>query len=160
MNKDAGTAGVIAPPPLILLAALIAGFVLDWLTPLGLRETVPAVMRHAAGGVFLAAALIINFMGAGRFGRERTPVNPYRPPSKLVTGGIFAVTRNPMYVGFYLLAFALALLFAAGWLVLTTIIAALVIHYGVVLREERYLESRFGEEYLRYKEKVPRYVGF
>lgn len=162
MNKEVrqetpGTPGVIAPPPLLLLAALAAGFLLERVAPAGLLDRIPGVVRVVSGGLLIAAAVAINFMGAGQFGKEQTPVNPYHPPARLVTGGIFAVMRNPMYVGFYLLSLGLALIFATDWLVPATAALAVVIHYGVVRREERYLARRFGEAYLRYKERVPRY---
>lgn len=156
-GKETQTANVIAPPPLLLLASLVAGFVLDWLAPLGLLELLPSGFRYGLGGFVTGAGMTISGLGAGKFALERTPVDPRRVPTHLVTGGMFDYTRNPMYVAFYVVSLGLAVLFAAGWLILTTIALAVVIHYGVVLREERYLERRFGEEYLRYKERVPRY---
>lgn len=160
MTKDNGTPGVIAPPPVLLLIALIAGFVLDRLVPLGGLALIPETVRCALGGLMLLLSLLLSLLGAGKFLRERTPMVPYRSPVKLVTTGIFAYTRNPMYLAFYAGMLGLALLFAADWVVLTAVVLALVIHYGVVRREERYLERRFGDEYRAYKERVPRYWRF
>lgn len=151
------TANVIALPPLLLLASLVAGFVLDWLAPLGLLEQLPPGLRYGLGGFVLGIGMTISGLGAGMFALERTPVDPRRAPTHMVTGGMFDYTRNPMYLAFYVVSLGLAILFSAEWIIATTVVLAIVIHYGVVLREERYLERRFGEEYLRYKERVPRY---
>jgi protein-S-isoprenylcysteine O-methyltransferase Ste14 len=62
-----------------------------------------------------------------------------------------------MYVGGSIAALGLALMLASGWMVLLLLLALFVLHYGVVKREERYLEKKFGEAYLRYKATVPRY---
>ncbi len=156
-GKKTETANVIALPPLLLLASLVAGFVLDGLVPLGLLERLPPGLRFGSGGFVTGVGLTISCLGAGMFALERTPVDPRRPPTHMVTGGMFDYTRNPMYLAFYVVSLGLAILFAAEWIIATTIVLALVIHYGVVLREERYLERRFGQEYLRYKERVPRY---
>ncbi|MFP3944472.1 MAG: methyltransferase family protein [Alphaproteobacteria bacterium] len=160
MGRDADNAGVIALPPVLLLVSLLTGFLLDWLAPPGWLEQLPSGLRYGLGGFVSGAGLTISGLGAGMFALERTPVDPREPPTHMVTGGMFDYTRNPMYLAFYVVSLGIAILFAAEWIILTTIILALVIHYGVVLREERYLERRFGEEYLRYKERVPRYVGW
>ena len=75
----------------------------------------------------------------------------------LVTGGIFGRLRNPMYVGATLFLGGLSILLASDWMLVMTIIFVSVIHFGVVKREERYLEAKFGDAYRAYKERVPRY---
>jgi protein-S-isoprenylcysteine O-methyltransferase Ste14 len=154
----ADNAGVIAPPPLISLAALLTGLGLDWLAPIGL---IGAVLSNTArvGIALLIAALAVWCAARGiiEFRRMRTPVDPRQPVAALATGGIFASTRNPLYQCQGLLLLALAVGFASDWTVLLIVPWAIVMHVGVVLREERYLEARFGEDYRRYKDRVPRY---
>ena len=75
----------------------------------------------------------------------------------LVTDGIFAWLRNPMYVGGTLFLAGLSILVASDWMLVLTILCALMLHFGVVKREERYLEAKFGDAYRAYKQKVPRY---
>jgi len=65
--------------------------------------------------------------------------------------------RNPMYVGLTLLLAGLAIALASDWTLVLLVPAALVLHFGVVKREERYLEAKFGEAYRVYKGNVPRY---
>jgi protein-S-isoprenylcysteine O-methyltransferase Ste14 len=62
-----------------------------------------------------------------------------------------------MYVGLGLLVAGIAIALASDWTLVMLVPAALVLHFGVVLREERYLAAKFGEDYLDYKARVPRY---
>jgi protein-S-isoprenylcysteine O-methyltransferase Ste14 len=85
-------------------------------------------------------------------------VEHHRGPPILLTGGPFAWTRNPMYLGFLMLWLGWALWYGsvAVGIGLVTLAAFLVFH---VPHEERGLEARFGEAYLQYKSKVPRWLG-
>lgn len=74
-----------------------------------------------------------------------------------MTSDIFARTRNPMYWGLSLLIAGIAFGLASDWVLVALVAFALVIHYGVILREEKYLETKFGDEYRRYTAVVPRY---
>ena len=102
-------------------------------------------------GTALALPALRGFHAAG------THVEPWKPANALVTDGIFVWLRNPMYVGLTLFLVALSLALASDWILVMTIGFVLVIHFGVVLREERYLEAKFGDAYRQYKARVPRY---
>jgi protein-S-isoprenylcysteine O-methyltransferase Ste14 len=154
----ADTAGVVAPPPLIALAALIIGVVGDWLLPLDALASVlnwPA--RIIIGAVLLLGGGALVVAGERAFKQVGTNVPPWRPALALATAGIYTHLRNPMYVGAMLILAGLAAALASDWLVILLVPTALVLHFGVVLREERYLEAKFGEDYRRYKTSVPRY---
>ena len=88
-----------------------------------------------------------------------TNVQTSLPSLVLVDKGIYGWTRNPMYVGGSLAMFGAAFLFRLDWLPLIFPASLAVLHFGIVRREERYLEAKFGEEYLRYAARVPRYLG-
>jgi protein-S-isoprenylcysteine O-methyltransferase Ste14 len=75
----------------------------------------------------------------------------------LITSDLFAHTRNPIYQGASLALLGLAFMLASSWIVVPMVPALIILHYGVVLREERYLERKFGEAYRLYKASVPRY---
>ena len=87
-----------------------------------------------------------------------TPINPEEPVSKLVTGGPFCYTRNPGYLSMAMIYAGLACLANAFWAILLLPATLLVIQHGMIEREERYLERKFGEEYLRYKARVQRWI--
>lgn len=152
------TAGVIAPPPLVALGAVMLGILLDWLMP---AYVLSAVLtrngRIAISVLLIAAGAALAVAGRGTFVRSGTPVNPYKPSRALVTTGIFAYVRNPMYVGLACLVAGVGVALASDWTLVMLVTAALLIHFGVVRREERYLEAKFGDAYRRYTEAVPRY---
>jgi protein-S-isoprenylcysteine O-methyltransferase Ste14 len=84
-------------------------------------------------------------------------VEPWKPSSALVTEDVFQWLRNPMYAGVVQLLAGLAILIASDWTLVMTFVFVLVLHVGVVKREERYLEAKFGNAYRAYKDRVPRY---
>jgi protein-S-isoprenylcysteine O-methyltransferase Ste14 len=146
---------VIAPPPLIYLGGLALGFVLEALLP---SASVPAAVRWPVGGALVlgGSALMASFLGA--FRRARTPVDPRRATTAIVTTGPYRFTRNPGYLGMALLSAGIALLGGALWPLLTLAAAVVLIDRGVIAREERYLEGRFGDEYLAYKARARRWL--
>jgi protein-S-isoprenylcysteine O-methyltransferase Ste14 len=158
MNEPRDIPGVIAPPPLIALATLLFGLALDWLWPAYVLTVLLSFWTRIIIGVpLIAIGLAIAVMARRSFVQAGTNVQPWKPSLTLVTGGVFAWMRNPMYLGLGLLTAGVAIMLASGWTLVLMVPAALVLHYGVVLREERYLESKFGDKYRRYRESVPRY---
>ena len=144
----------MAPPPLIYAVGLGAGFVLEWLLP---DTDLPGALNLAGIALMIAATfLAVAFFGALR--RARTPVDPYSPTSALVTTGPYRLSRNPGYLAMALLYAGIALVSDTPWAFATLIPALLVIRYGVIAREERYLERLFGEEYARYRSRTRRWI--
>ncbi|WP_343520654.1 isoprenylcysteine carboxylmethyltransferase family protein [Sphingomonas sp.] len=152
------TAGVIAPPPLIYLGFLILGLVLEFLVvrtqgldmPGALRWTVVTVL--ALLGIAAIAAAVLRFRRAG------TPAPPWQPATAFVAQGIYRFTRNPMYLGMTLIYCAIGVAANAPVVFWMLVPLAVTIHYGVVVREERYMAARFGEPYIDYANRVPRWL--
>jgi len=145
-------------PP--LLVALIFGalmWLVAWLTP-GLTTALPyaGVM---AGAILLAGALVA-LAGVVAFRRARTTVDPIHPDhaSAIVTGGVYSLTRNPMYVGFLLLLVAWAIWL--GNLPACLGLPAFVKYMNrfQILPEERFLGSKFGAPYAGYLLRVRRWI--
>lgn len=155
---DRDTAGVIAPPPLLFLAALALAFGLQWLLPLGLGGALTAWLRLPLGFGLLVAAGLGAGLALRGFRRLRTPAEPWKPTARLATGGIYRYTRNPMYLALLLLLAAAGLLSDALWPLLALPLLGLTLQRGVVLREERYLARRFGAEYEAYRRRVRRWL--
>ena len=158
MTEARDNAGVIAPPPLLALAAVLLGLALDWLLPAYVLDgaaDLAAAHRHRRrfdrGGGGLAVSALTRFRSAG------THVEPWKPSTALVTDGVFGWLRNPMYVALTLILAGLAILLASDWMLVMAFVFIAVIHFGVVKREERYLEAKFGDAYRAYKARVPRY---
>jgi protein-S-isoprenylcysteine O-methyltransferase Ste14 len=156
MSETKDHPGVIAPPPLIFLGFLIAGFVVDALVH-GPGFALPWIVRTGAAALLAALALWIILTAAGLFHRAGTATRPWVESTAIVTTGIYGLTRNPMYLAMAMLFAAIALALDSVVAVLFLIPTLLVIEFGVIRREERYLEAKFGEEYVRYKGKVRRW---
>jgi protein-S-isoprenylcysteine O-methyltransferase Ste14 len=158
MSDTRDHAGVIAPPPLIALAALALGLALDWLAPLFVIATLMSFwVRVVVGVVILAGGLALPILARRCFIAAGTNVEPWKPVVRVVTTGVYRYVRNPMYTGLMLLVGGIAIAFALDWTLVMVLPLALVLRNGVVLREERYLERKFGDEYRSYKASVPRW---
>ena len=147
--------GVIAPPPLIFLAGLAVGFGLQALLP---NTSLPGAVRWVLGAVLLLAGVALLFSFERAFHQKGTAANPWRPTTAIATDGPYRLTRNPAYVGMALVYIGIALLADALWVLLPLPIVLLIIDLGVIAREERYLERKFGQEYLDYKGRVRRWI--
>lgn len=149
------TAGVIAPPPLIYLGALAIGFGVN--AAIG-KGSLPSAVRWPVGGASILAGvgLMGSFLEA--FRRARTPVDPYTPTQAIATDGPYRLTRNPAYLGMALTYAGIALVSNAPSALVPLPVAIAVIDRGVIAREERYLERKFGSTYLDYKRRVRRWI--
>ncbi len=155
VEQHTDTAGVIAPPPLIYLGALAVGFGLN--AAIGSGSLPRAAALPVGGGLMVAGgALAATFVRA--FIRAGTPVDPYEPTKTIVTDGPYRLTRNPAYLGMALAYAGIALVADAPWALLPLPIAMTVIDRGVIAREERYLERRFGPAYNEYRARVRRWL--
>jgi len=151
--------GVIARPPRLYLAFLAGGAVLDLLWPTSIRpDGIPASAWYGAAGVVIALGVGLMVAAVRAFGRAATPVETYRPTAALVSDGVFQRSRNPMYVALTLMYVGLAVAANNLWLLGLLVPLLALIRYGVVTREERYLEARFGERYRAYRARVRRWL--
>jgi len=158
MNTERDTAGVIAPPPLLALAAVVLGLALDWLFPAFVLTVLLSWSERIVTAIILGAgALALTIPAIRAFRQAGTDVEPWKPSTALVTDGVFRWLRNPIYAGGFLFLAGLSILLASDWMLVMTIAFGLVVHFGVVKREERYLEAKFGNVYRAYKAQVPRY---
>jgi protein-S-isoprenylcysteine O-methyltransferase Ste14 len=158
MTDARDTAGVIAPPPLIAAATIVFGLILDWLLPVYVLTTLLTFpVRIVVGVIVFVAGAGFGVPAVLAFRSGDTHVEPWKPSTALVTGGIFRRLRNPMYVGLALGVAGIGIALASDWTLVLLLPAAAVMHVGVVRREERYLEAKFGDAYRSYKAQVPRY---
>jgi protein-S-isoprenylcysteine O-methyltransferase Ste14 len=149
-------AHVVVMPPLLYLAALVLGFVAQWVAPL--RLPVPTPLRWALGALLLAAGIGVALAFARAFARSGQDKNPNTPTPAIISGGLYSYSRNPAYVSLTAILLALGLLLNNAWILLAAIPVIAIMQYGVILREEAYLERTFGDEYLRYKAGVRRWL--
>jgi protein-S-isoprenylcysteine O-methyltransferase Ste14 len=146
---------ILAPPPLIFFACALLSWLLQQLFPLqvmsySLSLPIGIALACSAGSLGFWAVLVMKASG--------TNVRPDRPALKIVTSGPYGFTRNPMYLSLCLLQLGLGFILD-GWIpLLCTIPLALILHFGVIVREEQYLESKFGEQYVAFKKAVRRWI--
>lgn len=155
MVTEEETAGVVAPPPLIFVAGLIVGFVIEALLP---GADLPGFLQWGLGGLLIVAGLGLLLSFNASFSRKGTAVEPWKPTTAIVTTGPYRFTRNPAYLGMALTYAGIAVLSSAVWVLVPLPFAMAVIDRGVIAREERYLERKFGEEYVAYKRTVRRWI--
>lgn len=110
------------------------------------------------GGVLLVAGTALTAAGVAAVVRHRTALLPHHAVSTLVTSGAFRLSRNPMYTGFALAYLGGGLLLGSWWPLLTLPAVLVAVRRLVIDREERYLGSRFGDEYARYRQEVRRWL--
>jgi protein-S-isoprenylcysteine O-methyltransferase Ste14 len=153
-----GTAGVIARPPALFLGALLLGLVLDHVLPLPFVLPEAGLARWASAGCLVFIGLALFAAGIRNFSRSGTPVPTNEPTRALVTAGIHGWTRNPIYVGMFLLYGGIGVAARSPWVLILVLPLAITIRYGVVAREEAYLERRFGDAYRDYRARVRRWL--
>jgi protein-S-isoprenylcysteine O-methyltransferase Ste14 len=155
---DTATAGVIARPPILFFVALALGAVSDRLLPSPF--SIPGIdsVHLIIGGALILIGLALAAAGIRNFSRTGTPVPTNQPTRALVTTGIHGWTRNPIYLGMFLIYGGIGIAIRSPWILILEIPLAIVIRYGVVAREEAYLERRFGDTYRDYKTRVRRWV--
>ena len=156
MADAADTARVIVRPPLAWGLAVIVGLGLGWLAPAALLPAAAPAgwLGTAVFGLALAlfAWAIVTMTRAG----SNVPTN--RPTTTIVERGPYRLTRNPIYLAMFLALIGLAISLNDLWLLVVLVPFALVIRYGVVAREEAYLERRFGDVYRGYRTRVRRWL--
>ena len=150
-----GSPGVVALPPLVYLGFLLAGGIVEFLVPM---DNLPQVVQFPLGGVLAVASFLIVLPTMRRFRRAGTPFDVYKQASELITSGPNRFSRNPGYLALALLYAGISIAADSIWMLALLLPTVLVIHFGVILREERHLEALFGSEYLEYKARVRRWI--
>ncbi len=154
MANSADHPGVIAPPPLIYAGALVIALALEWTRPMPI---------FGASALWPGSALVALGVALAIWGRQAlvaagTNINPYRPSTAIADSGPYRFSRNPLYVSLTFMYAGLTLSFNTWWGVALLAPVLVLMHFGVVRREERYLENKFGDDYRRYRSRVRRYL--
>ena len=158
MDKTTSTSDssqVIAPPPLIYLSGLAVGIVLHWLNPL---PFLPNGFALPLGVAIIAVSVVLVALAFRAFIRAKTNIDVRRPTTSIVRTGPYCFSRNPIYLSMTLLTIGIAIWVNTLWIIIALVPVLLVVRFGVIAREEAYLTKKFGDEYLRYKVKVRRWL--
>jgi len=147
--------GVIAPPPLIYAGALATGLLANRLYPIAF---LPRGLSRVLGWPLIVGGPVVGSLGLREMKRADTNVDPREPTTAIVTGGPYRFTRNPLYLSMTLIYAGITALANALPAALLLPVVLHIMRRGVIEREERYLERKFGDEYLDYKARVRRWI--
>lgn len=154
-EPDKKGAAVKFPPPAIFASLILAGTGIQSVFPvaLGIPESLQII-----GYVLVIAGVAIAIVVSGAFRRVGTAIEPWKPTTAIVTTGIYAWSRNPIYAGFCLINMGIGVATNSLWIYVSFIPAAFLVYVVAIAKEEAYLEEKFGEEYLAYKNRVRRWI--
>lgn len=155
MQRRDDSPGVVVLPPVLFGGALALGLVLHWIRPV---HPLPPLPARLLGALLLIASGVLARRAERAMKRAGTNIRPDRPTTAIVSEGPFRFTRNPLYISLTGLYLGISLLVNALWPLLLLVPALVVLQRGVVAREERYLEAKFGESYRAYKSRVRRWI--
>jgi protein-S-isoprenylcysteine O-methyltransferase Ste14 len=156
MSDAADNSNALVRPPIALLLAFVGGLGIDWLYPL---RFVPADISGGwVGATVFAAGFALALWAIATFRDAGTRVETYKATFTIVESGPYRFTRNPIYVGMFVGLIGLAIGFNSLWILAALVPFFLIIRFGVVAREEDYLERKFGGPYLAYKTRVRRWL--
>ena len=156
MEETADNSNAVVRPPIAWALAFVAGLGVDWLYPM---PFVPMFVAGAwVGGVIFAIGFVLAIWAIVTIRRAGTRVETNKPTTTIVASGPYSFTRNPIYIGMFLGQTGLAVGFDSLWILAALVPFYVVIRYGVIAREEAYLERKFGDDYLDYKCRVRRWL--
>lgn len=137
------------------LMGIVVHFIVPFSFPKGIfRQTLIPV-----GIVLIIIGISFIVLARREFARYGQPTDPGHPTIKVVKTGVFAISRNPLYLGGVLVLLGIALAMNLLWTLVTLLASILVCHYVLIVPEEKYLAAKFGEEYEAYSATVQRWFG-
>ncbi len=157
MNDERDHAPIIAPPPLLMALCIGVGFVARHFKRLPLFPEDHPLRRPIYIALFTIAVTILA-AAIGQFISHKTHPSPYKPTAAVVVVGVYSFTRNPIYVAFLLTVLGFAVAANSAWFLLSAVALFVLLHFGVVKREEHYLSAKFGSSYDDYRGRVRRWL--
>lgn len=155
MKSEKDSPHVITFPPLIYIGGLLIGFLLHYVKPLMFLEN---DLFFYFGVGLIIVSIIIFIVATKFFVRAQTNVDVRKSTTSIVVNGPYKFSRNPIYLSMTLLYLGIFFLIKDLWLFILLIPVLLIIHHGVIKREEKYLTEKFGETYIKYKKSVRRWL--
>ena len=159
MDEKKDAAAVRIFPPAIPVLTILLGVGLNRMWPIDLGFALPVPERLWLGGLTVVGAILgLGLWSVLLFRRGGQSENPWKPTPHIVERGPFRFTRNPMYLQMVLVCFGVAIMLMNGWILILTPVGGWVLQRFAILPEEAYLERKFGDTYLGYKNRVRRWL--
>jgi protein-S-isoprenylcysteine O-methyltransferase Ste14 len=146
-------------PPAVPLLTIVLGLGLNRAWPISLGIGISEAERYWLGGLIIVGAILgLGLWSVLLFRRGGQSENPWKPTIRIVDRGPFRFTRNPMYLQMVLVCIGVATILLNYWILVLTPVCGWVLHRFAILPEEAYLEEKFGEPYISYKDRVRRWL--
>lgn len=155
MMDDSRGAGVRIPPPVVFIFFIFCALGLSSIYPIDIHF--PVALAYSGVVISISGLLLLLYL-ATLFKRVKTNIEPWKPTTKIISTGIYAYSRNPIYLAFCTIPLGLGLFFSHIWLMLSVIPACISVYYLAIRPEEAYLTEKFGDEYLAYRSRVRRWL--
>jgi protein-S-isoprenylcysteine O-methyltransferase Ste14 len=155
LNNTQDNAGVIAPPPLLYLGGLLLSLIIHTRLPI---PVLPRTLRGFLSGLSIGIGIATATIAMRMMKQAGTNLQPNQPTTSILVDGPYSVSRNPIYISLTLFYSGLGLLINSVWPFMLLPLILLVMNRGVIEREERYLERKFGQAYTSYKARVRRWL--
>jgi protein-S-isoprenylcysteine O-methyltransferase Ste14 len=155
MHNQKDSAHLLAAPPFFFIIPLLVGAIVEYFVPTSLLATVPSII---IGLLFSWASLPFIILSLKSFYKVKTTFDARKTTTTLVTTGIYNISRNPAYLSLVLFYIGLSFLINSVWILILVMAAIYSVQKFCIEREEKYLESKFGSQYLNYKKKVRRWL--
>ena len=144
-------------PPYLVFLGLIISFLLEFLVYRNQIFDNSIIFRFL--GIILTIAAILLFVKSVRiFNLRKEKIHPRSISTQVFKDGPFRFSRNPIYLAMVILLIGIGLTFNSFWFLYSGVVITIMLHYGVIIPEENYLEKEFGKDYLEYKKSVRRWL--
>jgi protein-S-isoprenylcysteine O-methyltransferase Ste14 len=144
-------------PPYLVFLGLIISFLLEFLVYRNQIFDNSIIFRFL--GIILTIAAILLFVKSVRiFNLRKEKLHPRSISTQIFKDGPFQFSRNPIYLAMFVLLIGVGLTLNSFWFLYSGLVVAIMLHYGVIIPEENYLEKEFGKDYLEYKKSVRRWL--
>ena len=157
MPSNAPLADIKLHPAFIVISSVALVSMLRNAWQLHFANSVAAFSK-LFGAVLSVTGVIVLIFAYGAMAANQTTIDPKKPTTTIVKGGIYRFSRNPIYIGWFLLLLGQGVVRGSVAQLLVAIVMIFLLHYAVVLKEEVYLAAAFGDDYLQYKNKVRRWI--
>lgn len=155
MNTNADHSKITIDAPVLLAVAIVLTVLIQWLVPLPFLPSLPS---RVLGAILFVGGFALGMPAFRGMLHAKTSPNPHRPSTALVRDATYRFTRNPMYLGMLISYSGLFIFLQNPWFLLFLPFLVWSFTSLVIIPEERYLEEKFGSDYLDYKSRVHRWI--
>jgi protein-S-isoprenylcysteine O-methyltransferase Ste14 len=133
--------------------------VLEFIVPVSLPGWLHSLPLILIGVALIISGIVLIILARKELAKQLQPASPGIPTTRIVTTGVFSISRNPLYLGCVCLLAGAGLAISLPWVLLMLLASFIICHFVLIVPEERYLAAKFGQEYHTYANLVYRWLG-